>query len=632
MSRRRVAVSLAALAATTLGGLGNHAGAYTRPGTTELVSVSSSGTHGKGDSTATQAFPEVAMTPDGRYVAFRSSATNLVPGYGNADGQVYLRDRKTRTTILVSLAAPARQCAIAYEPSVSDDGRYVAFAGACQLSTDPVAVPATDIYLRDTKAGTTTRISVAPNGDRAEAAMPSSNPVISGNRQRIAFVGTAANLTRQPLAECLVLDYIGCHQPKVFVRDLRTDVTTLVSATSDGAVADGPSYDPSISRDGRFVTFSSAADNLSSQDRNVCATVATPSCPDVYLRDLKTNSVELVSVGLNGATGIGESGGHGTALLQAISDGGRYVAFRSTASDLVPNTPANYGGIYVRDRLLGRTERVSVDADGATVPAKSGTLSLDRSGRFVAFDNVDSVGYACPAGVKPHAVVYDRATGGTTPAISCVTDADITSPEISNGGRYVAFVSTNESLVPGDTNKKADVFLRDRGPVVGVGAVHGSVQLAGASGVIGTADRVGDVTAAASDLGLDLRAVTVAYRPDTADLFVRLQLDRMPLFALASNAVVYRVDVTVQGVRYQVRMGKTALGATFALYRDNGAGWTYVTDVRGGYGTTGQEVVAAVPLAALGAAHGGTLSHISAASGIGTVATGIANVVDGIAL
>ena len=105
----------------------------------------------------------------------------------------------------------------------------------------------------------------------------------------------------------------------------------------------------------------------------------------------------------------------------------------------------------------------------------------------------------------------------------------------------------------------------------------------------------------------------------------------MPLYALASPAVVYTVDLTSRGTRYEVRIGKTATGPSFAVFRADGAGWTRVADVKGGYGTTGEEVVAAVPLAVVGATSGGELSQVRAASGFGTIATGLLDPIDALA-
>jgi Tol biopolymer transport system component len=595
--------------------------------------MSSAGVQGNDNST------ELAMTPDARYIAFTSSATNLVPGYGNAAGEVYVRDRKTHTTRIASLATPLisatgapAQCGVAGSPTISDDGRYVAFAGECRLPTDLAALPLRDVYVRDMKAGATTRISVAPNGDRETLGDSSDDPVISGNGQIVAFTSTAVNLVAQPTCSTYLAGHVSCGQENVYARNLKTKVTTLVSADSGGTVGDGSSQSPSISADGRYVVFTSAADNLGPNDANVCTDPSLPSCPDVYLRDLKTNAVELISVGVDGRTGIGRSGATGEAVPEGVSANGRYVAFRSAAMGLVPNSPLNYTGIYVRDRLLHRTERASVDSDGVPLLLGDGLFGVDRSGRFIAFNDVESALEVCK-GKIPSGAEHDLTTGATLPAATCATQGGFGAPSVSAGGQYVAFSSSDSNLVGGDTNKKSDIFLRDHGSTLGVDSLaRGKLTGASSAGVLQLADATGDAGAAASDLGLDLRDLTVAYRPAMSDLFVRVEVDHMPLYALASPAATYTVDLTVGGDHYELRAGKTATGPSFAVFRSGAAGWSRVADVRGGYGTTGEEIVAAVPMAALGAAHGARVTNVSATSGFGSVDAGVLRVADTVTL
>jgi len=120
-----------------------------------------------------------------------------------------------------------------------------------------------------------------------------------------------------------------------------------------------------------------------------------------------------------------------------------------------------------------------------------------------------------------------------------------------------------------------------------------------------------DVGTAAA-LGLDLIGASLAYRPETSDLFVRIQVAQMPLFPLASPFVVYGFDFVAGGTSYELRIGKSGPGATFGLYRHTPSGWTHVRDLAGGYGTTGQEVVAALPLTAIGASDGARLTDVRA--------------------
>src|SRR5205823_3306605 len=158
----------------------------------------------------------------------------------------------------------------------------------------------------------------------------------------------------------------------IFIRDRATGTTELVSVAAGGTGADGNSFNPAISPDGRYVAFDSEATNLVASDTN--------GFPDVFVRDRLTGTTERVSVASGGAQGNSSSG------RPAISADGRYVAFESAASNLVAGGTFGNFDIFVRDRLTGTTERVSVTSGG--VPANLGTnfhaaSSDDR--RYVAY-------------------------------------------------------------------------------------------------------------------------------------------------------------------------------------------------------------------------------------------------------
>jgi len=661
MSKRPIAgVALAGLLAAVAVTAGSAHAAYIRPGLPVRLSVSSSGAQANGTSPNTDEHG-TAMTPDGRFVVFTSKATNLTPDTPkpvlSTDQQIFVRDRLRRTTTRVSILPgsltdtdPNTVCEDFSSPAISDDGRYVAFDSACNFIVDPpkiVPIVGGGVYVRDLRAGTTTRITVGAHGE------PSSGnaPTISADGRFVAFESTATDLVSSgcsgdPYAQVNCAEN-GVKLPdwQIYVRDVVRKTTVLASKSTDGGIGNGASREPSISPDGRYVAFSSVASDLVAGDTNLCNPAeGLPSCPDVFLRDLKANHTELISVGLDGQPANNDSGFGSEGERQAISADGRYVAFLSNATNLVPNYASNFG-IYVRDRKAGRTERVTVDSFGK--PMEATDFSMSRDGRYVGVDVLTNLGL-CPDSNPGMTGVHDRVTGAldligwttyTGAPNDCKQYYNVGAAQVSRGGRYVSFATTATNLVRGDTNKVCDLFLTDRGSALGAGelARSGALAFAGASafrttGVVDAVDPTGEVSAADVDLGLDLRAATVAYRAVTADLFVKLELNRMPLYALASPAVVYTVDLAVHGTRYELRIGKTATGPSFALYRADGLGWTHVGDVKGGYGTTGEEVVAAVPLAALGAAHGGQVSQVSATSGFGAVATGVIDPIDGLTL
>ncbi|MDQ1711199.1 MAG: hypothetical protein QOE45_649 [Frankiaceae bacterium] len=653
------------------------AGAYTRPGrVVDRVSVSSTGAQANDESDPAGAGQGqgIAMTPDGRYVAFASIASNLVPGASSRSvvtkrTDVFVRDRWTGRTRIASVGwdgSPASSldptCGGSGVPALTPDGRYVAFTSCDDnLVPGPGNAPRggdknlwDDVFVRDLKTGRTVRASTGLGG--AEGNGSSGEATISADGRYVAFLSAADNLVTD-VCPTDTVHHLACRQgadngvinvstpPQVYVRDLVKGVTTMVSVGLNGSPADGGAYDPSISQDGRLVVFTSEGDNMRDEDLNACPLTGRPSCPDIYLHDRVTHRTELISVGLNGRSGLDQSGRTLLRRVQAISADGRYVAFRSNATGLVPRdkTPTFNTGMYVRDRKTGRTERVTVDSNGEILGSCSCSVSLSPDGRYASFNM--SVQACAPA---PGAIgLRDRVTGATQMVgrqdyrgrdLDCSEYFNEYGGEVSAGGRYVAFSTNGKRLVPNDTNAKADIFVTDRGTSLGVGGLAGAgaLDVAGvasfaSSGVAARDDAVADATSPAPD-GTDLIRASVAYRPATADLFVRLELQRMPLFALASPLVVYGLDLTAGNARYQVRAARTGADASFGLYRRDGAAWTRVATLRGGYGTTGQEVVVAVPLGSLGLGRGGTIRDAVGFTAQGSFDLGAVDVVDRVRL
>jgi Tol biopolymer transport system component len=291
-------------------------------GTTQRVSVSSGGAQGDGPSTYG------TISADGRYVAFQSSATNLVPGDTNGVGDIFVRDRLGGITVLISRgggATPSNGWSEA--PAISADGNYVVFASGATNLINGDTNGFWDVFRCFTLGGGNERISVVP----------------------------------------------GTH----------------------GLQGNGNSLFPSISADGSCIAFYSLATNLTFMgDTNGVA--------DVLCRDMAATMIELVSRDAGGIVGNGASG------APSISADGIYVAFESTATNLVPGDTNGIQDIFVRNRVLGTVERVSVDTSGVQGNARSAW------------------------------------------------------PSISGDGRFVAFESDSDNLVAGDTNLNTDIFVRDR--------------------------------------------------------------------------------------------------------------------------------------------------------------------------
>lgn len=642
---RRILVAAAAVTVAVVALPGN---AYTRGGTADRVSVSSSGGQGNGDSAAGTDNPLV-VTPDGRYVAFASDASNLVPGDVDLTSDVFVHDRRTGKTMIASVptdgeivggAADKISVCGASQPAISADGRYVAFTSCAQYLDGRPTGPFGDVFVHDFKSGATTRVSVAI--DLGISNGSSSHPSISADGRYVAFQSNATNLGPDPCPKAPEVDRALCERSElnwlispgqIYVRDLRKRVTRLVSVGPAGDAGNGPSYFPSISADGRMIAFTSDANSLTANDKNLCAPDYLPSCPDVYVRDLRRGKTQLVSVGLGGFAPQGAFNSSGLFPgQQMISSNDRYVGFWSQLPGFVPTTDLVYtNAVYVRDLRAHRTQRVSVTSTGTQLHLGGSNVSLDATGRHVAFMGAP----VCDTGDSNGSVVrYDIVTGALIHAdrqdydgrpIPCNTYFTSGSPAATADGRLIAFTSIGNTLVRGDTNNAFDAFVRELGHDVGTGglAASGRLRIAGASSFAATSavsrtDPRSDVTNALSAQGYNLIGLSIAYRPWLSDLFLRLQVEQMPLFQVADPAAVYGVQMSIDGARYRIRIVKDGAHALFRLFRADPDGWIPLGVLQGGYGTTGQEVVVALPLRWIGAERGGYISAVQAFSAVAT--------------
>jgi Tol biopolymer transport system component len=335
------------------------------------------------------------------------------------------------STLGPSQPAPAGADGDSRTPIITPDGRYVLFASTAQnlvsaASNAPTSSPHPawfNVFLRDRTNGTTTLVSVnlagtGGNGD--------SLPVtLSTNGQYALFVSSASDLV--PADTNNATD--------VFVRDLLNGNTLLVSASTNGGVADGASRNPAMTPDGRYVAFVSAADNLVIGDTN--------GIPDVFVRDLVLGTNILVSVGAVTS--------NATYYLQPssseapdITPDGRYVVFQSGAAGLVPGV-ATVGEIYVRDLLSGTTILASVDARAALTAAQNSSAGvcynqvISTNGQFVAYEISQGIG----AGVV---LRYNSASGlsdvlNTNAAAPMGAYEDIHTLDMTPDGQLVAFLA-----------------------------------------------------------------------------------------------------------------------------------------------------------------------------------------------
>jgi Tol biopolymer transport system component len=287
----------------------------------------------------------------------------------------------------------------------------------------------------------TTLVSVASDGARGNAT--SSGAAVASASELVAFPSLASNLVPG--------DTNGVED--VFVRDLQKADTTRVSVASDGSQADGESFTPSLSADGRYVAFASAAGNLVAGDSNRAV--------DVFVHDRNTKQTERVSVGPGGTQGNGDSSS------PVISGDGRFVAFESDAATLVSRDTNGVQDVFVHDRILGATTRVSVGQGGMEGDGNSFGPSISGTGQVVAFTSfaanlVPEARRDAVANVFVHDRRFRRTTQVDLSANGRTAEGSSFSPSISGDGQVVAFASS-AGLVAEDTNGVVDVFVHDRG-------------------------------------------------------------------------------------------------------------------------------------------------------------------------
>jgi Tol biopolymer transport system component len=432
-------------------------------GDTTRVSVASDGTEANQPSYGTTAF-----SADGRYVVFSSRASNLVPGDTNQERNggpaldIFVRDRdadndgvmdetdgpeatKTERVSVDSSGSEANRSS--FLGSISADGRFVAFSSDANnlvpgdTNVDPLGNPASDIFVRDLVNKTTQRVSVNTSGTEANSYSNFSS--ISADGRFVAFSSHANNLA----AGDTLLD------EDIFVRDRKAGTTELVSVGS----GNWNTYGSSISADGRYVAFFSSSPTLVSGDNN--------SRPDVFVRDLVNKTTERIRAECATFSCSFQS-------TASISADGRYVAFESDASDLVPDDTDTNGrpDVFVRDRQAGTTQRVSVA--GCATEANGDSLSphISPDGRYIAFQS--SAANLVSGDTNGLGDVFVRdLVNNTTQRVSVGgsgTQANggsgsNSSISISASGVYVAFGSSATNLVEGDTKGFDDIFVHERG-------------------------------------------------------------------------------------------------------------------------------------------------------------------------
>jgi Tol biopolymer transport system component len=376
---------------------------------TERVSVSQTGGQLNGHSHA------AAFSSDARFAAFLTDATNLQRPR-KPRPYVMMRDRESGETF------PVTRAEIYSTLELSGDGRFVAF------DDHP------GIFVHDRRSGRTRVVSRRNDDSRADV-FTGERFAISDGGGRVAF----AALVRRRRDS----------QINAYVRLRGRGRTVRANVKADGSAANGDVRRVALSRNGQVVAFQSDSTNLVPGDTN--------GLEDVFVRDLAAGTTTRVSVSSSGEQAIlgeGEFAGGGSQF-PALSADGRYVAFNSYSSNLVPGDTNAESDVFVHDRVTGETRRVSVASDGTQ--ADQGALAVDISadGRIVLFDSRASNLVPGDTDDRFDLFAHDTASGATIE----VADGSVASPAISADGTFVGFISHSKGLVAGDTNNRADVFV-----------------------------------------------------------------------------------------------------------------------------------------------------------------------------
>jgi Tol biopolymer transport system component len=373
---------------------------------TERVSVSSQG--GQLNSSTSAA----AISPDGRYAAFVTNATNLKRPKKRRS-YLMLRDREAGTTVPLTVAESFLNL------QVSAGGRFVAFD---RRNT---------ILVRNVARRRNSRVSVLPSG---RVANPYADELyaISDDGLRVAFAA------------------LGRGHLNAYVRLRAERRTVRANVKSDGSGANGDVRRVTLSGNGQVVAFSSDSTNLVPDDTN--------ELEDVFVRDLAAGTTTRVSVSSSGEqanAGEGEFAGTGSSHA-ALSADGRYVAFSSYASNLVPGDTNAEVDVFVHDRVTGETRRVSVASDGAQADGFALSSDISGDGRIVLFESNAPNLVPGDSDDRVELFAHDTATGATVQ----VVDDQVEAATLSADGSLVSFLSGAAGLVAGDTNNRTDAFVR----------------------------------------------------------------------------------------------------------------------------------------------------------------------------
>ena len=395
------------------------------------VSVSSSGALANNNSY------DSLISADGRFVVFQSEAGNLVANDFNGQYDIFRRDLQAGVTALVSVGTSGNSAGgLGLSPAVSGDGRYVVWSSNAANVIVGDTNGTWDIFLRDMSSGVTTRISL--NGNGSQALLRSDQPRITPDGRYVTFESDA---------DLIAADTNGLKDCYEF--DRNTGVLALVSSSSTGTLGNSISYAAQPSDDGRFVCFFSSASNLVLGDTNNYA--------DVFWKDMQTGTLLRVNVSSAGAQANNES------IWPSISGDGQTVTYCSVANNLVAGDSNGQFDVFAYDVPAGATTRLNLQPNGAQANSYvHSPTALTPDGRFVIYASLSSTLVPGDLNGFQDIFIRDRQLL-VTKRVSfgfdgSETNSDNFVPHMSEDMRVITYTSTASNIVPGDTNGFRDIF------------------------------------------------------------------------------------------------------------------------------------------------------------------------------
>jgi WD40 repeat protein len=361
-----------------------------------------------------------SISADGRYIVFVSQASNLVCNDTNSYADIFVYDRQTQQINRVSIGPEGKEAnGPSSSPSISADGRYIAFESS--------APNLFGIFIHDLRTGQTRRVDIASNGEPANRR--SYAPSISADGRYVVFKSDATNLSNQDTNDA----------SDIFVHNIETGQTILVSVKPDGTQASGCYSPPSISADGRYVVFECDG--------------------DIMVYDLIKSHTTLIPIAPRGIATMG-------SLFPRISGDGRYIVGVTKIAGNGTLGELELEEIFIYDRVAGYSAFVSAALDGTPGNGDSRSPFISLDGRYVVFTSESTNLVSNDTNTAWDIFILDRQTGQMN-RVSVGLDgnqanAHSKTPSVSADGRYVAFSSTATNLVRDDTNQYEDVFVYDR--------------------------------------------------------------------------------------------------------------------------------------------------------------------------